>query len=37
MKFDICFKNLKNIQFNCYILKIFNNVNLFSESCSLKL
>ena len=35
MKFDMCFKNIKNMQFNGYIFKICNHINLFSKSCSL--
>ena len=35
MKFDMCFKNIENILFNGLIFKICNNVNLFSDSCSL--
>ena len=37
MKFDICFNNIKNMQFNDYIYKICSHVNLFSENCSLRL
>ena len=37
MKFDMCFKNIENMQFNGQIFKICSNVNLFSESCSLRL
>ena len=36
MKFDVRFKNIKNLQFNLYF-KIYNHVNLFSESSSLNL
>ena len=36
MKFDMYFKNIKNMQFNGQILKIHSHVNLFSKSCSLK-
>ena len=36
MKFNICFKYIKNMQFNGQILKIYNHVNLFSKNCSLK-
>ena len=32
MKFDMYFKNIKNMQFNIQIFKICNNVNLLSES-----
>ena len=35
MKFDMCFKNIENMLFNGLIFKICNNVNLFSDSCSL--
>ena len=37
MKFDMCFKNIKKIQFNIKIFKICNHINLFSESCNLSL
>ena len=37
MKFDMCFKNRKNMQFNGQILKICNHANLFSENCSFRL
>ena len=37
MKFDLYFKNTESMQFNNYIFKIFSNVNLFSESYSLRL
>ena len=37
MKFDMCFKNIKNMQFNGQIFKICSHVNLFSESCNLGL
>ena len=37
MKFDMCFKNIENMLFNGLIFKICNNVNLFSDSCSLVL
>ena len=37
MKFDMRFKNIKNMQFNYYVFKICSYANLFSESCSLKL
>ena len=37
MKFYMCIKNIKNMQFNDKIFKICNHVNLFSESCSLGL
>ena len=37
MKFDMYFMNKKNMRFNGYIFKIYSHVNLFSESCSLKL
>ena len=36
MKLDMCFKNIKNIQFNGLIFKIYSYVNLFSESCNLR-
>ena len=36
MKFDMCFKNIKNMQFNNLIFKICGHVNLFNESCSLR-
>ena len=36
MKLDKCFKNIKNIQFNSYIFKIYSHVNFFSESYSLQ-
>ena len=31
MKFDMCFKNIKNIPFNGYIFKIYSHINLFSK------
>ena len=37
MKFDMCSKNIKNIQFNIQIFKIYNTINLFSKGCSLRL
>ena len=37
MKFDMCFKNIKIMQFNDQILKIYSHVNLFRKICSLKL
>ena len=37
MKFDMCFKNIENMQFNGQICRICSNVNLFSESCSIVL
>ena len=36
MKLDMCFKNVKNIQFIGLIFKIYSYVNLFSESCNLR-
>ena len=37
MKFDICIKNIYNLQFSNQILKICIYVNFFSESCTLRL
>jgi len=37
MKFDMCFKNIKKMQFNYYNFKICSYINLFGESCSIKL
>ena len=34
MKFNICFKNIKNMQFNGQIFKICSHVNFFSQTCS---
>ena len=33
----MCFKYIKNMQFNSQISKIYSHVNLFSENCTLKL
>ena len=32
MEFDMCFKNIKNMQFNGQIFKMRHNVNFFGES-----
>ena len=37
MKFNMYFKNIKNKQFNSYIFKICNHVNLSSKSIVFKL
>ena len=37
MKLNMCFKNIKNIQFSGQIFKICSHVNLFNKSCNLKL
>ena len=36
MKFDMCFKNIENMQFNGYIFKIYSHVNFFSEKATTK-
>ena len=33
-KFDIYVKNIKNVQFNCQIFKIYSHVNFFNKMCS---
>ena len=37
MKFDMCFKNIKNNQFNGWIFKMCSHVYLFCENYSLRL
>ena len=36
-KFNMCIKNIKNMQFNDQIFKIYSHVNFFSKSCSFRL